>query len=164
MNHKQSISFFHCLCLLILGVHILYSSQPGQILKRSSPGQRYLPVLIELLKLLKIFISIKLCWVTSNGERFVVYNIMRNGSLWSDIVFEKEVIFHEFHFETSDLEFEVSKHTTSWQGCFFFHNYLATSTTNWAQIFTGLSYMHTVITLVFDNITYSFQKAFYTTV
>ena len=43
---------------------------------------------------------------------------MRNGSLWSDIVFEKEVIFQEFDFETSDLEFEVSKssiwkHTTS---------------------------------------------------
>ena len=43
---------------------------------------------------------------------------MRNGSLWSNVVFEKEVIFHEFDFETSDLEFEVSKssiwkHTTS---------------------------------------------------
>ena len=42
---------------------------------------------------------------------------MRNGSLWSNVVFEKEVIFHEFDFETSDLEFEVSKssiwkHTT----------------------------------------------------
>ena len=34
---------------------------------------------------------------------------MRNGSLWSDVVFEKGVIFHEFHFETSSLEFEVSK-------------------------------------------------------
>ena len=34
---------------------------------------------------------------------------MRNGSLWSNVVFEKEVIFHEFDFETSDLEFEVSK-------------------------------------------------------
>ena len=34
---------------------------------------------------------------------------MRNGSLWSAIVFEKEVIFHEFDFENSDLEFEVSK-------------------------------------------------------
>ena len=43
---------------------------------------------------------------------------MRNGSLWSNIVFEKEAILHEFDFETSDLEFEVSKssiwkHTTS---------------------------------------------------
>ena len=43
---------------------------------------------------------------------------MRNSSLWSDAVFEKEVIFHQFDFETSSLEFEVSKasirkHTTS---------------------------------------------------
>ena len=43
---------------------------------------------------------------------------MRNGSLWNDVVFEKEGIFHEFDFKTSDLEFEVStssiwKHTTS---------------------------------------------------
>ena len=56
--------------------------------------------------------------VTGNGERLRVKNIVRNGSLWSDIVFEKEVIFHEFDFETSNLEFEVSKssiwkHTTS---------------------------------------------------
>ena len=36
-------------------------------------------------------------------------NIVRNGSLWSDVVFAKEVFFHEFDFETSDLEFEVSK-------------------------------------------------------
>ena len=42
---------------------------------------------------------------------------MRNGSLWSRVVFEKEVIFHEFDSKTSRLEFEVSKssiwtHTT----------------------------------------------------
>ena len=42
---------------------------------------------------------------------------MSNSSLCSDVVYEKEVIFHEFYFETSDLEFEVSKssiwtHTT----------------------------------------------------
>ena len=30
------------------------------------------------------------------------------GSLWSGVVFEKGVIFHEFDFETSDLELEVS--------------------------------------------------------
>ena len=34
---------------------------------------------------------------------------MRNGSIWSNVVFEKEAIFHEFDFETTDLEFEVSK-------------------------------------------------------
>ena len=30
-------------------------------------------------------------------------------SCWSYIFFEKEVIFHEFDFETSELDFEVSK-------------------------------------------------------
>ena len=34
---------------------------------------------------------------------------VRNSSLCSDVVFEKEVIVHEFDFETSSLEFEVSK-------------------------------------------------------
>ena len=44
---------------------------------------------------------------------------MRKGSLWSNVVFEKEIIVHEFDFETSDLAFDnVSKssiweHTTS---------------------------------------------------
>ena len=50
---------------------------------------------------------------------------MRNSSLWSNVVFEKEVIFHEFDFETSDLELEVSKssirkaHNLVWKGWFF---------------------------------------------
>ena len=73
----------------------------------------------------------------------MVSNIVRNSSLWSDVVFEKEVIFHEFDFVTSSLEFGVSKssirkHTTSCDKGVFFHYYLATSTTDWAQIFTGL--------------------------
>ena len=40
---------------------------------------------------------------------------MRNGSLWSNEVFKKEVIFNELDFETLELDFEVSsiwKHTT----------------------------------------------------
>ena len=45
----------------------------------------------------------------SNGERLILLDIVRNSSLWSDIVFEKSVIFHKFDFETSDLELEVSK-------------------------------------------------------
>ena len=50
---------------------------------------------------------------------------MRNGSIWSNIVFVKEVIFQEFDFETSELDFEISKssiwkHTTSCdKGVFF---------------------------------------------
>ena len=44
------------------------------------------------------------------------------------------------------LDFEVPKssimkaHNFMWQGCLFFHYYLATSTSDWAQIFTGLLY------------------------
>ena len=47
------------------------------------------------------------------------------ASFWSDIVFEKEVIFLEFDFETSELVFEVLKssickaHKFVWRGCFF---------------------------------------------
>ena len=47
----------------------------------------------------------------SNGERLMVYNIVRTGFLWSATVFEKEVGFHELDFENSDFEFEVSKST-----------------------------------------------------
>ena len=51
---------------------------------------------------------------TSNGELLIVYNIVRNGSLWSNVVFEKEII------ETSELDFEHRKaHNFVWQGCFF---------------------------------------------
>ena len=32
----------------------------------------------------------------------------------------------------------LKAHNFLWQECFFFHYYLATSTINWAQIFTGL--------------------------
>ena len=39
---------------------------------------------------------------------------MRKGSLWSNVVFEKEGIFHVFDFETSELGFEVSK-SSSWK-------------------------------------------------
>ena len=70
---------------------------------------------------------------------------MRNSSLWSDAVFEKEVILSEFDFETSSLEFEVSKssiwkHTTlCGKGVFFFfESYLTTPKTNQAQMFTCL--------------------------
>ena len=56
--------------------------------------------------------------ITSNGERLTLKHCEKRLPLKWRIVFEKEVIFHEFDFETSDLEFEVSKssiwkHTTS---------------------------------------------------
>ena len=69
--------------------------------------------------LLKIIVGIKPYLVTNNGELLIVQNIVRNGSLWwSNVFFEKEIIFHEFDFETSELAFEVPKsriwkHTTS---------------------------------------------------
>ena len=46
----------------------------------------------------------------------------RNGSLWSNIVFEEEVVFHEFDFETSELGLEIKllkAHNYMWQGFFF---------------------------------------------
>ena len=71
---------------------------------------------------------------------------MRNGPFWSNVVFEKEVIFHYniIWISFRDLDFEIPKlniweHKTSCddKGIFYFHYYLANSTTNWVQIFTG---------------------------
>ena len=49
---------------------------------------------------------------------------MRNGSLWSKVVFEKEVTFHELDFKTLKLDYEVPKssiwkHTTPCDKVFF---------------------------------------------
>ena len=60
----------------------------------------------------------------SNGERGD--SIVRNGSLWGNVVFKKEVIFHQFDFETSELEFEAMKsrfwkHTTLCDKSVFFY-------------------------------------------
>ena len=64
------------------------------------------------------------------------WNIVRNGSLWSAIFFEKEVIFHEFDIETSDLELEVSKssvrkHTTLCDKDVFFLSLLSRNFDDW---------------------------------
>ena len=76
-----------------------------------------------------------------------------------NIVFEKEVIFHGFDFETSKLEFEVTKssickHTTSCDKVCFL---APSTTTNWDQT-SHVSYFmhnveihHQVRRLVFDN-------------
>ena len=82
---------------------------------------------------------------------------------WSNIVYEKEVIFDEFEFVTSDLELEVSKssiwkHTTSCDK--FFSSFIIISQLQrpirWAEIFTGLLFyvyfeIHQVRRLVFEN-------------
>ena len=77
--------------------------------------------------------------LTNNGERLIVWNIVRNGSLRSNVVFEKGAI----------LEFGVSKssiwkRTTSRDKWFFFsHYYPATLMTNWAKIFARLLFLQT---------------------
>ena len=53
--------------------------------------------------LLKQIISIKPYLLTSNGERLIVKHILRNSSLWSEVIFKKEVIFNEFDCETSHV-------------------------------------------------------------
>ena len=95
------------------------------------------------------------------GRGWLYKTLLKNGSLWSDVVLEKEVIFNEFDFVTLDLEFwgleikHLKAHNCVWKGCFFFHYYLATSKTNWAQIFTGLFFYAYVgihqVRRVFDN-------------
>ena len=72
--------------------------------------------------------------VTSNRERLIVQNIVRNGSLWSDVVFEKEVVFLKFRFWGLEIK-HLKAHNFVWQGCFIFFSYLATPTTNWALNF-----------------------------
>ena len=57
----------------------------------------------------------------------------------------------------------MKAHTFMWQGCFFFYFYLATSTTNWVQIFTGLlicAYVeiHQVRRLVLETFFDNYQK------
>ena len=75
----------------------------------------------------------------------------------------REVILRKFDFETSNLELmwgleikQLKAHKFVWQECFFYLYFLATSTTNWALIFTGVLFYayvetHQMRRLVFDN-------------
>ena len=80
----------------------------------------------------------------SNGELLIVWNIVRNGSLWSNVVFNKKrsifpwIWFRDLRISIWGLEIKHKAHNLVWQGCFFLHYYLATSMTDWAQISTGL--------------------------
>ena len=56
------------------------------------------------------------------------------SSLWSNVVFEKEVILHEFYFETSELDFEASKSSI----CLSIYYFTTSTNYNWSQIFTGM--------------------------
>ena len=65
--------------------------------------------------------------------------------------------FRDLGFRIWGLEINhLNAHNFVWPGWFFFHYYLATSTTNWAQIFTGLLFyayvaIHLMRRRVFDN-------------
>ena len=101
--------------------------------------------------------------VTSNGELLIVYNIVRNCSLWSNVDFQKEEIFREFDFETSELEFEIPKssvykHTTSCDKGVFVSIIISQlqrpiEFTNFHSFFLFCAYVkiHQVRRLVFDN-------------
>ena len=63
---------------------------------------------------------------------------MRNSSP-RDISNFPRIWFRDLKFRTWGLKINyLNAHNFVWQGCFFFHYYLATSTTDWYQIFTGL--------------------------
>ena len=76
--------------------------------------------------------------VTSNGELLIVWNIVRNSSLWSDVVFEKEVIFHELDFEISDLDRGATK------VCFAFTIISLVRRPIELKFCTGLTFLHNV--------------------
>ena len=79
---------------------------------------------------------------------------MWNCSLWSNVVFKKEVIFKLNLRPQLRSGIQASESTQLMrQGCFFFHYSLTTSTTNWVQIFTFYAYVevYQVRRLVFDN-------------
>ena len=78
---------------------------------------------------------------------------MRNDFIRSNVVFEKEVIFHEFDFETSELDFEVSK--LSDKGVFLSllsHNFGDQLSSNFHRFIICMHYVeiHQVRRLVFD--------------
>jgi len=61
--------------------------------------------------------------VTSNGERLMVKNIVRNGSLchsFRERSYFPRIWFWDFKFRTGGLEINhLNAHRTSWQACFF---------------------------------------------
>ena len=71
------------------------------------------------------------------------YKFVLFSSLKGCKIVQERSIFHRIwlrilKFRIWVLEIKHQKaHNFVWQGCFFFHYYLATSTTDWAQIFTG---------------------------
>ena len=73
--------------------------------------------------------------MTNNGE-LLKWNIVRNGSLWSNVDFEKEVISHS-NIKTLQARSprHLKAHTFMWQVFFSFIIFLAILITNWAQNF-----------------------------
>ena len=86
--------------------------------------------------------------------------MVRNGSLWSNEVFEKEVVCHSNNQKLQPEHFimhpKAHKVMQKVFFFFFFHYSFANSMTNWVNILTGLLFnayvrIHQVRTLVFDN-------------
>ena len=92
----------------------------------------------------KKIVSIKSYLVLSNGELLIVYNIVRNGSLRSNVVFEKKAISHS---HIKDIRPE-STQICGTRVCFL-SLYSCNLMTNWAQLFIG-SWIHQVRILAFD--------------
>ena len=66
------------------------------------------------------------------------YPMVKWYSFWWKSIFPR-ICFRDLKFRIWGLEINHLKaHNFVWQGCFFFHYYLAILTTDWAQIFTGL--------------------------
>ena len=69
--------------------------------------------------------------------------------------------FQDLRFRIWGLEIKHLKaHNFVWQGCLFFLSYLATSTTDWAQIFTGLLFhaLYVDIHQVRRQVFYNYQQ------
>ena len=114
------------------------------------PLQIDIKALQTLLVITQIIVSIKNDLVlTSYGELLVIKkNIVRNGSLWSNVVFKKEVISYSNNERLQLKPFIIhllKAHKVMQQGCLCFHYYLATSITNFEFKFLQACYvMHTL--------------------
>ena len=107
-----------------------------------------LPLFSHSLHTLKLFVSVvhPQYWAVA-GNSFINYWCVVAKFLSK--IFE---LLHTFMHEST----QAWKHTRVWQGWFSPHNYLATLTTNWVKIFTGLLFcayveIYQVRQLVFDN-------------
>ena len=95
------------------------------------------------------------------------FELNRSSNLWDNNERKNTLVtwscvrlngwFWDLKFRIWGLEINhLNAHNFVWPGCFFFHYYLASSMTDWAQTFTGLLFhayveIHQLWRLVFDN-------------